>query len=217
MKKELLIIKRKKARELHEKGWSNRKIARHLVSSKDSIGKWVKMTEDEILTDNRGWKKGKLRKYTETDKEKVIKIREALEKEGSFFIGSKVIKDNYENQTNKRVSESFINRTLKEAKLLKSHGKRKKGASKYMSYPQRTLNKLGKIMMSMDFIGPKYLKGSDTRINFLSCKYIRPEKEGIVKRIKGQILTNPLRKKNSLFITRVKICFLNSDLSMERN
>ncbi len=29
-------------------------------------------------------------------------------------------------------------------------------------------------MMSIDFIGPKYLKGSDNMINFLTCKYIRP-------------------------------------------
>ena len=53
-----------------------------------------------------------------------------------------------------------------------------------MQYPQYTLNKLGKIVMSMDFIGPKYLKGSSDKINFLSCKYIRPKKEGIVKWVK---------------------------------
>ncbi len=40
--------------------------------------------------------------------------------------------------------------------------------------------------MSIDFIGPRYLKGSDNRINFLSCKYIRPEKRGIVTRIEGR-------------------------------
>jgi len=41
-------------------------------------------------------------------------------------------------------------------------------------------------MMSIDFIGPKYLKGSESRINFLSCKYIRPQKQGLVTRIEGQ-------------------------------
>ena len=44
-------------------------------------------------------------------------------------------------------------------------------------------SKLGKSMMSIDFIGPMYLKGTDNRINFLACKYIRPEKRGIVTRI----------------------------------
>jgi len=40
--------------------------------------------------------------------------------------------------------------------------------------------------MSIDFICPKYLKRSDKRINFLSCKYISPKKDGIAKRIEGQ-------------------------------
>ena len=70
--------------------------------------------------------------------------------------------------------------------MVKSPGKKRKGRSKYMKYPDYTLTKLGKSMMSIDFIGPKYLKGSDNRINFLSCKYIRPEKQGIVTRIEGQ-------------------------------
>ncbi len=75
---------------------------------------------------------------------------------------------------------------MNEAGLVKSRGKKKRGRSKYMKYPDYTLTKLGKSMMSIDFIGPRYLKGSDNRINFLSCKYIRPEKRGIVTRIDGQ-------------------------------
>ena len=120
MNKKLLIFKRKKAKELHEKGWSNRKIARHLLASKNSVGKWVQMDESEISSDNRGGEKGKSRKYTPETKRQIIKIRTDLEKEGSYFIG------------------------------------------------------------------PKYLKGSDSRINFLSCKYILPQKRGIATRIEGQ-------------------------------
>ena len=186
MKKKLLIFKRKKAKELHEKGWSNRKIARHLLASKDSIGKWIQMDENEISNDNRGWEKGKSRKYTPETKEQVIKIRGDLEKEDSYFIGSEVVKQNYENQTGKEVSKSYVDRVLKEKGMVKSSEKKKKGKSKYMKYPEYTLTKLGKSMMSIDFIGPKYLKGSDNRINFLSCKYIRPEKRGIATRIEGQ-------------------------------
>ena len=75
MNKKLLIFKRKKAKELHEKGWSNRKIARQLLSSKNSVGKWVQMNESEVLTDNRGWEKGKSREYTPETKQQIIKIR----------------------------------------------------------------------------------------------------------------------------------------------
>jgi len=186
MNKKLLIFKRKKAKELHEKGWSNRKIARHLLASKNSVGKWVQMDESEISSDNRGGEKGKSRKYTPETKRQIIKIRTDLEKEDSYFIGSKVVKENYENQTGKKVSKSYVDRVLKEAGMVKSPGKKKKGRSKYMKYPEYMLTKLGKSMMSVDFIGPRYLKGSNNRINFLSCKYIRPEKRGIATRIEGQ-------------------------------
>ena len=54
MDKKLLILKRKKARELHKLGWSNRKIARSIISDKNSISKWLKIDEDEIEADNRG-------------------------------------------------------------------------------------------------------------------------------------------------------------------
>ncbi len=48
-------------------------------------------------------------------------------------------------------------------------------------------------MMSVDFIGPKYPKGSDNRINFLSCKYIRQELLGMVKRVGGQTTEQTIR------------------------
>ena len=38
MAKEVLIRKRKKVKELHEKGWSNRNIARYLVEFGISVG-----------------------------------------------------------------------------------------------------------------------------------------------------------------------------------
>jgi len=149
MNKKLLIFKRKKAKELHEKGWSNRKIApRHLLASKNSVGKWVQMDESEISSDNRGGEKGNSRKYTPETKRQIIKIRTDLEKEDSYFIGSKVVKKNYEEQTGEKVSKSCVDRVLKEAGLVKSPGKKRKGRSKYMNYPDYTLIKLGKSMMS---------------------------------------------------------------------
>lgn len=55
-----------------------------------------------------------------------------------------------------------------------------------MNYPKNTIRRLGRSMMSMDFIGPKYIKGRNDRINFLSIKYVRPDKRGFVKKIRGQ-------------------------------
>jgi len=151
------------------------------------------MSDEELEKDNRGWKKGNPRKYTKEQKKEIKKIRQQLEKEGSFFIGSLVVQGNYNKLHTNNVSKSFVDRTLKEYKLVKTPRKKRKGVSKYMKYPQHTLNKMGKCMMSVDFIGPKYLKGSDDRINFLSCKYIRPRKEGIIKRVEGQTTDEAIR------------------------
>ncbi len=202
MEKLLLINKRIKARELHkQKGWSVRKISRYLVASRDSINKWIKTNEKEVTQDHRGWKKGKPRKYTKQQKEEIKNIRAKLEKEESYFVGAKVVHANYNNSHEDKVSKDFVDRTLKEYKMVKSPQKKRKGVSKYMQYPQYSLNKLGKIMMSMDFIGPKYLKGSNDKINFLSCKYIRPKKEGIVKRIEGQTTDEATRILKELWQT----------------
>ena len=130
----------------------------------------MQMDESEISTDNRGREKGRSRKYTPETKRQIIKIRTDLEKEDSYFIGSKVVNKNYENQTGKKVSKSYVDRVLKEAGMVKSPIKKRKGRSKYMKYPEYTLTKLGKSMMSIDFIGPRYLKGSDSRIN-LALRY----------------------------------------------
>lgn len=186
MRKILLITKRKKAKELKTKGWSCRKIARHLVASKNSVCNWVMMSDEDSLIDNRGWEKGRLRTNTEEAKNRVISIRKQLIKENSFFIGTKVVRNNYKKIYGEDISKWFVDFTLKETGLANSPIPKEKGRSRYMRYPVNTINKLGKIMMSMDFIGPKYLKGSDKKINFISCKYIRPNKEGIVKRVAGQ-------------------------------
>jgi len=152
---------------------------KNFVAGRKHVNKWINMNDEEFERDKRGWKKGKPRKYTKQQKEEIKDMRKKLEKEESFFIGAKVVHANYnKSHEDNKVSKAFVDRTLKEAKMVKSPQKKRKGVSKYMQYPQYTLNKFGKIVMSIDFIGPKYLKGSDKRINFLSCKYIRPKKEG---------------------------------------
>lgn len=191
--KPIIIIKRKQAKKLRKEGWTIRRIANCLGSGTRHVNRWINMDNEELEKDNRGWKKGNPRKYTKEQKKEVKKIKLQLKKEGSFFFGSLVVQGNYNKRHTHKVSKSFVDRTLKEYKMVKTPRKKRKGVSKYMNYPQHTLNKLGKCMMSADFIGPKYLKGSSDRINFFSCKYIRPSKEGVVKRVKGQTTEEAIR------------------------
>ena len=186
MKKELIIYKHAKANLLYKKGWSLRKISRHLVASRNSVSRWIGLNDEEISKEQRGWKKGRLRQNSTQARERIKTIREQLIKEKSYFYGAKIVRQNYQNLYGKKVSQWFVNNTLKQYGMVKSPQPQQAGKSKYMHYPVHTLNKLCKTLMSMDFIGPKYLSGSDKRINFLSCKYIRPDKDGIVERISGQ-------------------------------
>jgi hypothetical protein len=85
MNKKLLIFKRKKAKELHEKGWSNRKIAGHILASKNSVGKWVQMDESEISTDNRGWEKGEIKNIHAGNKTANYKNKKRLGERKQLF------------------------------------------------------------------------------------------------------------------------------------
>ncbi len=201
MIKEIIQLKRKKAIQLYTQGWSIRAISKTLISGRANVSKWVKMTDAEVLSDNRGWKKGVLRKHKQIEKDRILEIRRQLEKENSYFIGELVVKKNYENIYCEPIESWFVKKVLKEAGCVKKRTIKKKGKSKYMKYPEYTLGKLGKILMSIDFIGPKYLKGGKTRINFLSCKYIRPMKLGIMKKIEGQTTDEVIKNLMELWKT----------------
>lgn len=194
MKKNIIFEKRKKAKNLREKNWSIRKIANYLAASKDSVNKWINLEKEELERDNRGWRKGELRRHTKEEVERIKSLRVELEKEESYFIGAKVIRQNYEERYDSSVPLWFIKQVLRDHNMTKnSKPDKSKKRSRYMQYPEYTLRKTGKSMISIDFIGPKYLKGSNNRINFLSCKYIRPNKEGIIKRVQGQTSQEAIR------------------------
>ncbi len=188
MQRELLIAKRKKARDLHTKGWSVNRISRHLVSDWRSVKRWIEM--DDIQADHRGWKKGRLRKYDRQTQERVLKIRQELRKEESYFFGPDVIRANYENRYpgEKPPTMSFITKTIREAGWTRMTSKRDRSgnASRYMNYPQRALDKMGQVVEGVDFMGPRYIEGRSQGVHFLSRKYIRPMKYGMTTRVKSQ-------------------------------
>jgi len=186
VQKQLLVVKRKKAKALHQQGWSTDKIAHHLVSSWRSVSRWIKM--DSIEEDRRGWEKGRLRKYDKQVKQRVINIREELREAESYFFGPQVVQANYRNlyPHHKPPTLYFITKTLREAGLTTGTKKKGKNRSRYMNYPKRALDKLGKIVLGIDFVGPRYLKNNPAGVHFLSRKYIRPVQYGLIDRVEGQ-------------------------------
>jgi hypothetical protein len=193
VEKELLVAKRKKAKELHGKGWSIDKIARHLVSSWRSVSRWIEM--ESIEEDNRGWEKGRLRKYDKQIEQRVIDIRKELRATESYFFGPEVVQANYRNLYPHLEPPTlyFITKTLREGGLTTGGKKRGKNRSRYMNYPKRALDKLGKIVLGIDFVGPRYLRNNREGVHFLARKYIRPVQYGLIDRVQGQTTDEALR------------------------
>ena len=54
-------------------------------------------------------------------------------------------------------------------------------------------------MMQMDFIGPRYIKGDNTPIHFLSIRYVHPFKKQFFFRIKSQTTDEVLRILSTIF------------------
>lgn len=192
MKKELLIAKRKKAKELFKKGWDKKTIANHLVSSPRSITKWVNLSDKQPTEDRRGWKKGKKRKHTKKEEEEIIAIKKQLQKEESFFSGADVVQFNYEHKYKTKMSKWFVKQVLKNSNLTKRRLPKRDNRSRYMQYPIHILEKLDKRVASIDFIGPKFYANKQVA-NFLSYKNIRPDKKGSVHKIKGQTTGETLK------------------------
>ena len=62
-----------------------------------------------------------------------------------------------------------------------------------MLYPTGFLTAIGNVLMQLDFIGPRYIEGSDTPIHFLSIRYVRPQKKQLFFRIHAQTTAETLR------------------------
>jgi len=205
--KEILIKLIKKSRKLYkENNMSWREIAKKLHVSKDSVYKRIKMEfTDEInikieYKEKRWFKSWKFRKYSQIVQDRIKDIYNKMIDEKKFFINEYTILENYiklyaEDTINKKPNLYYIQYVQKKLKL---HKKSKKPfrnwLSKYMQYPENTINKLGYIMELIDFIWPRFLAWDSTPYHFLSRRYIRPEKNWQIDIINSQTTEQTIQK-----------------------
>jgi len=62
-----------------------------------------------------------------------------------------------------------------------------------MLYPVGFLKTIGEKMTQLDFIGPRYIEGSETSIHFLSIRCVHPEKKQLFFRIQAATTAETLR------------------------
>jgi transposase-like protein len=95
----------------------------------------------------------------------------------------------------------FIGRTLKKYNLSKKIKKGKnKGASKYLHYPEYSIQQLGESLLEIDFIGKKkFIKGQTEPLNFIGFSLINKRKLKHFRRISGETADNLIKECERFF------------------
>lgn len=155
--------------------------------------KWLEMSEGELEKDKRGGIKGKLLKHSEAERRRIIKIRKRLKQETCVYVSSKLIKAEYQNIYGRELSEWFINKTIKEIRAPGDMKKKEPVHDRFVEYSSERLKKFGKVIMSIDFIGTKHLKGTGIPVLFLACKYLYPANLGIISQVENRTWEEVIR------------------------
>jgi len=167
-----LIKYREKINLLHfEAGWSKNLITRKLGMSKHTVVRWTQSPGQDFTCDNRGWPKGKRRKWSEATEERIRTLHQQLVlNPEEFFYGATAIAHQWRLQYSDAPPPiRTIGQILKDLKLSKPRKKgRGKGAAAYLCYPEATIygGTLGERVIEADFIR-RYLKGRSTPLHFV--------------------------------------------------
>lgn len=166
------------------KHFNKSKIARAIGVSRPFIHKWVRNKNRPVTDDCRGWPKGKRRFYTDQEEERIISLREELEK--GLFTGSDKILDEYNQSYPKArsLSRSFVSRVI--WKYFPMSRRKTLKAVKEQKYPIKTLTGLSTIQQEADFMGKKYITGRSEPIHFFTRVYKKPFILRLLKRVPGE-------------------------------
>jgi len=170
----------------------------------------------DFTKDNRGWPKGKGRKWTKTEQRIIRKIRSDLEKDPSqFYTGATAIEQEWRKKFPNMSPPPLrtIGHILSSLGLSDKRRKdRHKGAAKYLCYPEYTIfNLLGGRVLEADFIGKKYITGRTKPLNFIGFSFKKEPKLRYFKRVEGQTADNFIEQCKSFFHKFEKPDFIKVD------
>lgn len=195
---------------------SKREIVRRERVSINFVLAWTKTHEQDVTVDNRGWQKGKRRKWDRLTVSRVKEIREKLNNDSSrFYIGPEAIMQEW-----KRLYPSShpppirtITRMLVDLGLSKKRRRdRHKGSSRYLCYPEHTIYYLlGSRVLEADFIGRKYITGRSKPLNFIGFSFKRKPRLRYYKRVEGETADNLICQCKVFFANFEKPDFLKVD------
>lgn len=165
--------------------------------------RWTKSPNQDFTKDMRGWPKGKRRRHTKIELKRIKEIHQELVKDPrTFFAGVSAILQRWLERYPqiKPPHPKFIGRVLKEAGLSEKIQKgRNRGASRYLHYPEDSINQLGESLLEIDFIGKKFIKGRTEPLNFIGFSLRFPRKLKHFRRISGETGDNVIKESESFF------------------
>ena len=182
---------------------SKSKIAHEMKVSRNFVSRWTQSSNQNFTSDNRGWEKGKSRKWDSEIKEKIKSIRLYLENDSfEFYHGATAIQQEWRRRYSGDVIPPLrtIGKYLSELGLAKRRKEKHKGAAKYLCYPEHTIyNQIGDRLAEVDFIGKKYIHGSSEPLNFIGFSFKKEPRLRYYKRIKGQTTDSFITETDKFF------------------
>ncbi len=177
---------------------------------------WTKSPDQDFNKDDRGWPKGKHRKWTKTTEERIVKIHQALEEDPyQFYSGATAIEQEWRKR-HPNISPPplrTIGRVMADKGLSSKRRKdRHKGASRYLCYPEYTIYTLfGGRVLEADFIGKKYIAGRTEPLNFTAFSFKKEPRLRNFKRVSGQTADNFIDQSEKFFKKFEKPDFMKVD------
>lgn len=189
--KKLFRLRRKINRLYFEEGVTKNKLSKRYRLSKKFVIRWTRDREQNFSEDMRGWKKGRGRKWSEEDRDRIREIHQSLISDPhQFYWGATAIEQEWRKRFPSLAVPPLrtIGEILSDSGLSGSRrGKKNKGAARYLCYPEHTIYEfLGYRVLEADFVGCKFFSGSNKPLNFIGFGFKKAPRLRYFKRIPSE-------------------------------
>lgn len=152
---------------------------------------WTKSPQQNLTVDNRGWQKGRRRRWTKADEKRIKQIHKELENDKlTFYTGATAIDQKWREKYSAISPPPLITigRMMRDLGLSAKRKKgRNKGAAKYLCYPEHTIYTLLKgRVLEADFLGEKYLRGKTDPLNFIAFAFKKEPRLRYYQQVESQ-------------------------------
>lgn len=171
-------------------GFSKSAIATRVGVSRRFVIRWTQSMDQDVTIDNRGWPKGRRRRWSEQTEQRISLLHKEL-KSGpdAFYWGPTAIAQEWFVRYPDDPSPPLrtIGQILKDLGLSEPRSARtRRGASRYLCYPEHTIYEtLGRVMET-DFIGRRHIKGTPQPIHFVGFSFKKAPRLRHYERIEAQ-------------------------------